>query len=103
MNTPWGLTNDVAVLEHGILRVDTPSHGGYYVPDEVLERIPEAHRAYAARWSGSEHWYEEDCAWAAVALAFPEIFTREDGSPDTDALEVAHQIVADYFQQDGLR
>lgn len=26
---------------------------------------------------GSENWYEEDCAWACVALAFPDRFPAE--------------------------
>ena len=78
MRTPWGDADTVEYIgTQGIKRINTPSHGGYYVPRKLLGRIPEAHQLYALKWSGSRQWYEEDCAWPAVVLAFPELFTAE--------------------------
>lgn len=77
MKTPWGESQLIEVLGDGILSVSTASHGGIYVPKALLNRIPLRHQEYAARWSGDLQWYEEDCAWAAVALAFPEKFSAE--------------------------
>jgi hypothetical protein len=78
--TPWGRADHVTQISDGrttIIDVSTPSHGGYFVPKKYLVRIDPAHRAYALKWSGSEQWYEEDCAWAAVVVAFPELFDAE--------------------------
>lgn len=78
--TPWGAADHVEEISDGrvtIISVDTPSHGGYFVPKRHLAAIPAQHQAYAAKWSGSVQWYEEDCAWAAVVLAFPQLFSAE--------------------------
>jgi hypothetical protein len=80
MNTPWGQSDSETKLRVGpgvndeIISVGTPSHGGYFVPDHLLSRIPANQQAWAAKWSQSPNWYEEDCCWAAVALAFPSLF-----------------------------
>jgi hypothetical protein len=84
--TPWGIAQSRTDVGDGILCVSTASHGGYFVPDRLLGRIPAEGQAFAARWSGSPNWFEEDCAWAYVALAFPEFFPA-------DALADARRIV----------
>jgi hypothetical protein len=66
MMTPWGKADYEREVGFGIICVETPSHGGYYVPGEQLHRIPLAHQARAQKWSGSRNWYEEDCEWASV-------------------------------------
>lgn len=93
-STPWGTAEDVTTVIHNgqsIVRVSTPSHGGYYVPQELLSRIPEEGQKYAEQWSGSRHWYEEDCGWAYVALALPEFFP-----PDA---QPAARATIDYLNQ----
>ncbi len=91
IETPWGRSQSVRQLAQGILRVDTAGHGGYFVADELLHLIPKAHRQWAARWSGSENWYEEDCCWAAVCLAFPTLF-------DEAAWKAAQRVVSEYVK-----
>jgi len=88
-NTPWGYADQCAHIGDGIYSVSTPSHGGYFVPDDLLHRIPSEQQAWAERWSGSRNWYEEDCCWAAVAGAFPTLFPPE-------ALPMAMDILARY-------
>src|SRR5262245_16604805 len=88
-STPWGLADSQKFIGGGIVRVDTASHGGYYVPDRHLHRIPQDQQTWAARWSGSRNWFEEDCCWSAVAVAFPELF-------DSESLETARIILAQY-------
>ena len=75
--SPWGPVSEVRDIGNGVCVVSTPSHGGYYVPDDMLEHIPAKHRAIAASWSGDEHWYEEDCCWAYVCLVFQDLFPPE--------------------------
>lgn len=89
MRTPWGTADSVVELANGIRRVSTPSHGGYWVPAKLLPLIPDHYRAYAKRWSGSDQWYEEDCAWACVAVTFPDVF-------DGETLKHARDTVARY-------
>lgn len=76
-STPWGESEHAVEVAPGIVFHETASHGGYYVDAERLHKIPLRHQAYAKRWSGSRSWYEEDCAWAAVCLAYPEAFPPE--------------------------
>lgn len=78
MRTPWGESDSVVELSNGIRRVGTPSHGGYWVPAKLVQQIPQRFQDYARKWSGSPQWYEEDCAWACVAVTFPEFFTADD-------------------------
>ena len=88
--TPWGPAQSADDIGEGIYHVTTAGHGGYYVPTPKLRAIPEHAQRYAAQWSGSRNWYEEDCAWAAVALAFPHLFPAR-------ALPVAEECRARYF------
>jgi hypothetical protein len=90
IRTPWGASDSVVELANGIRRVSTPSHGGYWVPAKLLPQIPAAYRAYASKWSGSEQWYEEDCAWACVAVTFPDVFDWSAG----ETLQHAKDTVA---------
>ena len=91
MNTPWGKADQVervgSVADETILFVSTASHGGYYVPPHASELILPEYRKRAERWSGSPHWYEEDCEWASVAVTFPDLFTEAQ-------LEAARQTIA---------
>jgi hypothetical protein len=96
METPWGPTQHVSPLgAEGILEVSTPGHGGIFVPDHLLPRIPAGQRAWAKKWARSENWYEEDCCWACVAVAWPELF-------DADNLAVARRIISDYEAADKI-
>ena len=70
MQTPWGMADTVRHLDHGIIAVTTPSHGGYYVPPETRKKMP---APALTTWAGPG-WYEEDCDWALVALSFPDLF-----------------------------
>jgi len=69
--TPWGMSQGSEVYADGVAFHSTASHGGF--------RLDEARRAAmlpALRVEGG--WYEEDCEWAKVALAFPELFTTRE-------------------------
>jgi hypothetical protein len=76
-NSPWGIVQDEEVIADGIVYVSTASHGGIWVSPELLGRVQEAMRDYAAYWSGSSSWFEEDCAAQCVVVSFPEYFPAE--------------------------
>ena len=73
-STPWGQAQSVEKQADGIWFASTASHGGFYVATALLRTMP----AHLARCSiGRNNWFEEDCAWCAVALAFPAAFPSE--------------------------
>jgi hypothetical protein len=76
-SSPWGIVQDEEIIAEGIVYVSTPSHGGIWVSPELLGRVQEAMRDYAAYWSGSSQWFEEDCAAQCVVVSFPEHFPAE--------------------------
>ncbi len=66
MTTPWGAAQGVEDTDvDGIYFVWTSGHGGYYVAAEVEHNQPLV---------PNHRWYEEDCEWSRVALAYPEAF-----------------------------
>lgn len=77
-STPWGAPQTVDDIGEGVCFVSTASHGGYYVPPAVNERIPAHWRAISWNNQAARGWYEEDCDWALVALALPHLFIREE-------------------------
>jgi hypothetical protein len=76
-STPWGMSQTVEQIAPGILWYSTASHGGYHLSASRLAAMPEPYKSWGP-WAG-KGWYEEDCDWCVVALAFPEFFTPEDG------------------------
>lgn len=72
MHTPWGQSDHVEQIAPGILRVSTPSHGGYRVYKSRVEEMPAPLRDFEP-FAGAG-WYEEDCDWCVVVLAYPDLF-----------------------------
>lgn len=72
IETPWGPSQTSEEIAPGIVRHNTASHGGYYLSPERVAEMPMALRSFKP-FAGS-NWYEEDCDWAVVALAFPQFF-----------------------------
>lgn len=68
VETPWGWPDHSVHHAEGIVSYSTPSHGGFHIDGERLAKMPKALR-------NADGWYEEDCEWAKVAAAFPDLFT----------------------------
>lgn len=69
-SSPWGNVDGWTPFgDLGLYQHSTSSHGGIYVPDEMLAMMPEPYRK--ANHYGGKNWFEEDCEWALVALSFP--------------------------------
>jgi hypothetical protein len=67
-HTPWGASQCATVYADGVVSHSTAGHGGFHLDAAHNAKV---HPALRARGG----WYEEDCAWAAVAQALPELFT----------------------------
>lgn len=69
--TPWGVSQGATVYAEGVVSHSTAGHGGFKLSAERNRRVHPLLRATGG-------WYEEDCAWAIVAIAFPELFTGSE-------------------------
>src|ERR1700712_5170574 len=78
--TPWGLAQSSTEIAPGITFHETASHGGYELSPARIATMPKPLREFQP--FAGPGFYEEDCDWALVALAFPQFF------PD-DAREAA--------------
>lgn len=91
LNTPWGLADHVDHMsDQGILFVSTASHGGVFVPDELLDRMPRELRG-SNSYSGKRNWFEEDVEWAIPVLAFPDQFSPEYCKAAVETIEAYGQ------------
>src|SRR5690606_28528957 len=77
---PSGVADYAREFAEGIVFYGTPSHGGFKLSAERLARMHPALREKGG-------WFEEDCAWAKVAFAFPECFTDEQRKAATRTLK----------------
>lgn len=67
-STPWGSSQGATVYADGIVHHTTAGHGGFRLSDARNAKVPPMLRIDGG-------WYEEDAAWAIVALTFPDLFT----------------------------
>ncbi|MER9519455.1 hypothetical protein NKI44_19250 [Mesorhizobium sp. M0614] len=67
-HTPWGTSQGATVYAEGVEAHSTAGHGGFHLSAERNRKVHQMLRA-------NDGWYEEDCHWAAVAQAFPQLFT----------------------------
>lgn len=97
-DTPWGRPDYTREVAPGIVRVDTPSHGGYWLSEQRQAEIP----ANIVPFTGDRAWWEEDCDWAVVALMWPDEFCADVQSPKERVLSHARAMLAGYHD-DWLR
>lgn len=67
-HTPWGTSQGAVIYAEGVVCHSTAGHGGFHLSAERNRVVPPMLRV-----PGS--YYEEDEAWAIVAITFPELFT----------------------------
>lgn len=67
-STPWGPSQGTVRYGEGVVFHSTSGHGGFHLAPERNARVHPMLRDVGG-------WYEEDAAWAAVATAWPDLFT----------------------------
>ncbi|KJF65675.1 DUF7007 domain-containing protein [Rhizobium nepotum] len=67
-NTPWGPSQRATIYAEGVVAHTTAGHGGFKLSGNQNAQVHPMLRS-------QDGWYEEDSAWAAVAVAFPDLFT----------------------------
>jgi hypothetical protein len=78
--TPWGHPDTVKEVAVGIVSYSTPSHGGFWLSPERVAEMPKPLREFVpfgGPQAGPGRWFEEDCDWSVVALAFPQFFSDD--------------------------
>ena len=70
--TPWGQAHSSRTYAAGVIHHDTSSHGGFELSADRQAEMPAALRNIHP--FAGDGWYEEDCDWCIVALAFPGLF-----------------------------
>ncbi|WP_244483784.1 DUF7007 domain-containing protein [Rhizobium sp. Root482] len=70
-STPWGAAQDSRQFADGVVRHSTASHGGFHLDDV-------ANNTVHALYRNDNGFYEEDCEWAKVAHAFPQLFSAHE-------------------------
>lgn len=73
--SPWGEVQTARDLGNGLHFVATASHGGLYLPQDMVDAMPAALRCN--RYSGGGQWWEEDVEWALPVVWRPELFPAE--------------------------
>jgi hypothetical protein len=76
--TPWGKAQYRYKYARGVTFYGTAGHGGFKVSPSMLKKMPR-------KLQNPTGWYEEDCEWCKVALAFPELFpqSKRDAAKST--------------------
>ncbi|MBA1344936.1 DUF7007 domain-containing protein [Rhizobium sp. WYCCWR 11146] len=82
-STPWGMAQVSRRYAEGIVLHSTASHGGFHLAEK-------ANSAVHALYRSDDGFYEEDCEWAKVAHAFPQLFTAYER-------RLADRTLRDYF------
>lgn len=67
-STPWGPSQGATIFAEGVVCHSTAGHGGFHLSAQRNQKVHASLRL-------SDGWYEEDTAWATVALTFPDLFT----------------------------
>jgi hypothetical protein len=67
-STPWGASQGATLYAEDVIFHSTASHGGIHLSAARNRRVHPMLRAEGG-------WYEEDEAWAIVAITFPHLFT----------------------------
>ena len=90
MNTPWGSSQSVEVIAPGIRFLSTASHGGIELSRERLAEMPAHLKTPTTFYQAGSTFFEEDCEYARVVLAFPQYFTPTQVKQADQSLRVIH-------------
>ena len=86
---PWGKAQHVTPLGDDVEHITTAGHGGFYVSDAAYATMPAKYKACSFT---NDQFFEEDCSWCGVALAFPELF-------EPHHIEAAQRLFDNYYSK----
>ncbi len=71
-STPWGPSQGATFFAEDVVFHSTAGHGGFHLSAARNAKVHPKLRVAGC-------WYEEDEAWAIVAISFPHLFLRAPG------------------------
>jgi hypothetical protein len=91
---PWGNIECAAEIAPGWWSVTTASHGGFVLSTERLAAMPPEHLSRTFGSQGLFGYFEENCDWSIVAIAFPEEWRAfvVDRLREPDLVDVAPRL-----------
>ena len=105
MLTPWGNSTSVEKIAVGIKFISTESHGGFWISDKRKQGMSKKYKhipTFVGKFNLNKnmggHWYEEDCDWCIVYLAFEDIFKEYDGNEFENKLIHARETFLRHFE-----
>ena len=75
-HTIWGEAETALPVAQGIHLVTTASHGGYVLSHHRIKVLKQLF-PLATPYKGDERYWEEDCDWVYVIMAFPQCFNDD--------------------------
>jgi len=85
--SPWGAIEHATCISHGLWRINTESHGGYWVSAARMAELP---AEVKTGFSGYRNYWEEDCDWAPLAIMWPDDFCQGLAPNTTQEMIVAY-------------
>jgi len=82
--TPWGRAESCISYAEGITFYVTPSHGGFHLSAARMNIVRALFRGFVTFAGGP--WFEEDCDYCVVVLAFQDVFTSTEVSAASAAM-----------------
>lgn len=76
--TPWGYAHSFRRVGEGIAWVDTPDHGGIFLPAGFAQEVAAALTPFSPHPRTAIQWFEEDVSWAIAVIVLARHFTDED-------------------------
>lgn len=96
----WGTLNRRDTYAPGIDWIDAASHGGFILTADRLAEMPADLRAESFT---KDNYFEEDCSYAAVVVAFPQYFHPERVTGATMHLDRMRAFRAAAMAEGGAR
>lgn len=90
-SSPWGDVEEATMHAPGVFFVTTPGHGGFLLSAAAWRSMPVGLRLLGVPFGGL-YAFEEDCAYAAVVVAFAESFAPA-------SVEVARAMVRSWYPE----
>ena len=88
---PWGAIQEATEVLDGIWLLSTASHGGFHVSQERLDASE-----FLKEWTylsfnrqGTGGWFEEDCDWCFIPLAFSDEWKAARGERGEEEIKEA--------------
>jgi len=99
--SPWGTIQDVTEAAVGVVFVMTAGRGGYWLSPARVAGMASSLKVNSSFYKG-DGWFEEDCEWARVCLAYPGIFPTFAGKVAIATLDRTYPGMVENFVRERL-